>query len=129
MIFLANSFLFLHDLMRLLQCTERISNHYCNNLLLLFCFYPIRRIYIWSTTFKNHFMTFIVQQTKRIKYKITTSHRCFYPDLMSIKKWFKKLFDNFICFIITHDFYVVTLWMRYTLFIIVFWGHKVNCYC
>ena len=37
--------------------------------------------------------------------------------LISIFNWIKKFFLNFICFVINHDFYVITFWMHYTLFI------------
>ena len=43
------------------------------------------------------------------------------------KEWFKKVFYNFICFIINHDFYVITFWMNYTLFIIIFGKNTINC--
>ena len=33
------------------------------------------------------------------------------------KKWFKKFFYNFICFIINHNICVITLWMYCMLFI------------
>ena len=49
--------------------------------------------------------------------------------MISIKKWFKKLFDNYISSIINHDFHVITLWMHYVLFISVFRRNKINCYC
>ena len=44
-------------------------------------------------------------------------------------KWFKKFFNNLICFIIIHYFYVIAFWMHYTLFIIIFRKNKNNCYC
>ena len=54
-------FLFLHDLMQLLQCIESIDHlFYWWNLLSLFDFYPIRRIYIWCTAFNNYFTEFAV---------------------------------------------------------------------
>ena len=82
-----------------------------------FVFYPIRSIYIWSTTFQIYFKTFA---RHIINSAINTSRWCFKSNLTSIKKWFKKSFNNFICFIINHDFYVITRWMRYTLFLSVF---------
>ena len=45
-----------------------------------------------------------------------------------IKEWFKGFFYNFICFIINYDFYVITFWMHYTLFIIVFRKNRVSCF-
>ena len=35
---------------------------------------------------------------------------------------------SFICFIIAHDFYFITLWWHYTLFINILRRNKVNCY-
>ena len=42
------------------------------------------------------------------------------------KEVIKKFFCNFICFIINHNFYVVTFWMHYTVFIIIFKRHKLS---
>ena len=53
---------------------------------------------IWPTAIQIYFMTFLMQQNL-------------------IQKWYKKLFDTFICFIINHDFFVIILWMRYTFFV------------
>ena len=50
-----------------------------------------------------------------IKDKTTTSFWFFKSHLVSIKKWFKNFFNNFICVTISHEFYVCTLWMHYTL--------------
>ena len=36
--------------------------------------------------------------------------------------------DKFICFIINHGFYVITFWMHYLLFIIIYRRNKVICY-
>ena len=51
------------------------------------------------------------------KYEITTFHWYFQPNLIS-RKWLKKLFYNFIFFIINHHFYAITFWMHYMLSII-----------
>ena len=40
---------------------------------------------------------------KTIKDKITTCNWCFQSNFISIKKWFKKYFNNLICFVINHD--------------------------
>ena len=72
-------------------------------------FYPVRRIYIWSTLFK-FFMTFIIQQMNTIKYKITTSNWCFQSNLIPRKSWLKTFFYNFICFVINYYFYIITFW-------------------
>ena len=85
-----------------------------------FVFYPIRRMYIWSSTFKICLTAFAVQQLSRSKDKIATFHRRFQRDLMAKKKWLKKFFDNRTCFIICHGFYVTNFWMRYAFFIVVF---------
>ena len=37
-------------------------------------FYPIRKIFIWSTMIQIYFLTFVVQQINTIKGKITTFH-------------------------------------------------------
>ena len=92
-------------------------------------FYPIRRVYLWLTTYWIYFMTYVIQQMNTIKDKITTFHWCFRSNLISIKKWFKKFFDKFIYFIINYEFFVITLWMHCKLFIIVFRRNKLNCYC
>ena len=64
-----------------------------------------------------------------IKYKLTTFHWFFQTILISFLEWSKKFLYKFICFIIKHDFYIITFWMHYTLFIIMFGRNKVNCYC
>ena len=92
-------------------------------------FYPICRIYIWSTTIQTYFLTFLRQKLNTNKDKITTFHWCFKPNLISRKKWFKRLSNILICFIINQDFYVINLWMHYTFFIIAFWRTIVNCHC
>ena len=43
------------------------------------------------------------------------SHWCSQSNLISTKKWFKKFFNNFICVDINHKFYLINLWMHYTL--------------
>ena len=93
------------------------------DLLLLFCFYTIRRMYIWSASFKIYLMTFIIQWMTTTKNKITTSHWCVEWNMIAIKKWFKTFFSNLICFIINNDIYVITFWMH-MLFIIIFRRNK-----
>ena len=46
------------------------------------------------------------------------------PNWISIKKWLKKFFNNFICIFINHEFYVITLWINYRLLITVFRRNK-----
>ena len=48
-----------------------------------------------------------------IKDNIIKSPWCFQSNLITIKKWFKKKFNNIICFAINHDFYVK--WIRLSL--------------
>ena len=66
-------------------------------------------------------MTFIIQWMNIIKSKLTTFH------------WFQIIFEsffcfhNFICFIINHDFYGITFWIYYMIFItITFKRNKIN---
>ena len=96
------------------------------------CFFvshPIRRIYIWSINIQIDFIKFPIQLINTINGKITNFQWCLEPNLISAKKLIKKLFDNFIYFIINHDFYVNTLWIYYTLFTSVFRRNKVDCHC
>ena len=83
--------LFLHHLTQLLQHIESIYL-FCRWDFLLF-FYPIRRIYIWSTTIWIYFMTFIIQLMNIIEDKITTFH-WFEIILISIFKWMKSSFTT-----------------------------------
>ena len=59
-----------------------------------------------------------------LKDKLTTFHWCFLPNLISKKRWLNDFFNNFICFIINRDLYVITFRMHYTLFITVFRRNK-----
>ena len=120
---------FLLDLMGLFQCMESIYHCRWHNFLLRFSVYLIRGIHIWLTTIRIYFMAIVTQQMNIIKYKITTFYLCFQPNFIYFKKRFKKFFDCFICFIVSRNFYVITLWMYYMHFIIVFRRNKVNCYC
>ena len=52
--FLPKIFPFLYDLMKLLRF------HHWLDLLLLFIFYSIRKVSIWSTAFQIYFMTFLI---------------------------------------------------------------------
>ena len=56
-----------------------------------FVFYPIRRIYIWSTTIPIYFMTFKIQQMNIIKDKFTT-----FTDFKSFWYLFSSESKNFI---------------------------------
>ena len=56
-----------------------------------FVFYPIRRIYIWSSTIQIHFIKFIMQWMNIIEDKLTMFHR-FQFILLSISKYIKKFF-------------------------------------
>ena len=73
-----------------------------------------------------------VKKKKKSKIKLlpflglTTFPWFFQPNLIPIKKWFKKFFNDFVNFIINHGFYVITIWMYYMLFISVLRTNKVN---
>ena len=99
MIFFAIFLSIFHDLMQLLQRIESIYHRLSLDLWSLFC--PTRRIYIWFPTLQIYVMTFVAQKINTIKDEISTSLWYFQLNLISIKKWFKRFFDNFICFIIT----------------------------
>ena len=47
-------------------------------------------------------MAFVIQNSNTVKYKITTFHWCLHPTVK-----FENFFNNFICFIINFDFYVI----------------------
>ena len=44
--------------------------------------------------------------------------------MVPIFRWIKKFFNNFICFITNHDFYVIPFCMHYMLFIIIIFRRK-----
>ena len=77
---------------------------------MLFIFYSIWRICIWLPTIQIYFMRLTIQQINTIRDKIPTFHWCFQPNWISRKKWLKMFFDNLICFILNHDFYVIILY-------------------
>ena len=95
---------------------------------IFFNFHPFLRTYISSTTTRTCFIIFVMKWMSPIKDKITTFHRCLQPNLISRKRWLEKFFYNFLSVIINHDFYVVNLWIHYTLFITVFRVNKFNCH-
>ena len=99
MIFFAVFLSIFLDLMQLLQRIESIYHRPWLDLWSLFCL--TRRIYIWFPTLQIYVMTFVAQKINTIKDEISTSLWCSQPNLISIKKWFKRLCDNFMCFIIT----------------------------
>ena len=64
-------FQFLHALMQLLKRVESISYYfYWLNLLLLFVFYQLGRLYTWSNMIRIHFITFVIQQIAQSKKKL-----------------------------------------------------------
>ena len=75
----------------------------------LLLFYPIWRIYIWSTTTQIYFLTLTIKKMNTIKDKIAILNRCFHLNLIFRKKWLKMFFYNPVCFIINYSFYVITL--------------------
>ena len=52
--------------------------HFLSFLLMVcfFVFYPIKKIYIWYTTIRIYFMTFILQYMNLIEDKLSTFHWC-----------------------------------------------------
>ena len=92
-------------------------------IVLVVVLYPIRRTYICSTRIQIYFMTFTIQWMTIIEDKLTTIYQ-FYIILISVFKLTKDFFDNFICFIINYDFYVINFWIHYTLFIIIYRRNK-----
>ena len=94
------------------------------DLLLLFCFLSNQEILYMIHL--NLDLVYGICNTKMntIKYKITRSHWCFQSNMISKKKWLKKLFHNFICVIINDEFCAIAVSMNYTLFIIFFRGRK-----
>ena len=107
MLFFAALFLFLHDLKRLLQGIESIFYLFIDR---IWCFLVNQENIYDSPSFG--------WKINIIEDKVMTFNGFFQIILISIKERFKKFFYNFICFIINHDFYVITFWMHYTLFII-----------
>ena len=100
---------------------KHLSSSLAGFLVAIFEFYQTRRTYIWSTTICNS----INQRNQSQNHYLPLM----FPNQFNIlQEVFKKFFDNFICFIISYNFYVVTLWMYYLLFIDVFKRNKVNCY-
>ena len=121
--------LFLHDLMRYLRHIENIYNHFLlMGFIVAFSFYPSLRIYIWSTmtqTFYGIFNT-INEHNQRQNHHFSLM----FPTKFDIQK---EVIEKFLlwlfCFMINHDYYVITLWIHYTLFIIVFIRNRFNFYC
>ena len=115
MLFFLTLFQFLYDLMQVLQHLKSIYYHfYWWHLLLLFCFMLMNQENLYIIHHDLHFIYDILNM--------------FLINLISIKQWYKKSFDDFICIIINHEPYVITLWMHYTLFISVFGRNEINCY-
>ena len=76
----------------------------------------------------DFFMTFKKQSMNLIADKLTIFQRI-EIILISIFKRIKNFFYYFTCFIINHDLYLITFWMHYTLFIIMYRRNKSICYC
>ena len=89
---------------------KHFLSFYWQNLMLLFCFIVNQENIYDSPSFG--------WKINIIEDKVMNFNGFFQIILISIKEQFKKFFYNFICFIINHDFYVITFWMHYTLFII-----------
>ena len=88
--------------------------------MLIFCFLSYRGNLCMIHYDSDLFFDICNGNNSTIKDKTTIFHQLFQACLISRKKWLKKSLNNFICFIINHDFYVITLLMYYTLFIRVF---------
>ena len=96
MSFFADIFRFLHDLTQLLHRIENIYYLlYWWNLLLLFCF------------LSNQENLYMIHHDLNITEDKLTTVLWFQIILISIFKWIKKFFHNFIYFIINHDFHVI----------------------
>ena len=121
-------YLFLHNSTRLSQHIESIYYIlYWQDFLLFFVFHQIRRIYMWSTTTGIYLMAFMVQYLNIIKDKLTSFH-WLKIILISISKWIRKFFHNFTSSILNHNFCVITFWMHYMLFLIIYRRNKIICY-
>ena len=85
--------------MRLSQCIEGIYLHHWF-FLCFFVFYPIKRIWIWSTRFQIYLLTFVRNCKKLIQSKIKSLPftDVSKPFLVSIKKWLREFFSNFSMF-------------------------------
>ena len=112
MLFLADHFLFLHDTTWLLQRIESI-------------FYLFLLIGFTVGSFlSNQENLYMIHRNSILFYDICNTIN------ESNRRQTHIFFYNFLCFIINHDFCVVTFWMHYTLFIrIIFKRNKINCYC
>ena len=122
MLFFAELFKFLLDLMRMLQ---RIENTYC-----LFYWWAWLLIFCFLSNQENLYIIHHNSDLFYDIYNITNEHNWrqthrFQIILISIFKWIKKLFSNFVCFIINHDLYVITFSMHYMLLIIIYRRSKV----
>ena len=100
-------FLFLYDLTRLLQRIEKICYlFYWWTLLVLFCFLTNQENLYMIDHDLDLFCDIFNTITNIIEDKPTTSH-CLQIILISVFKWIKKFFYNFICYITNHDFCVI----------------------
>ena len=97
---------FLYDLKKLLQGIKNILIFFSDRVHCCFLvFYPIRRIFLWSNTFKINYMTIVREEMNTARYEFSTwIHWCFQLTLISTNKWLKKLFCNLTWFIINQDF-------------------------
>ena len=132
MLFVQDFFQFFYNLMQLLLRIETsiffIDKIYC----CFFPFYPIRRVYIWSTFFKIYYMTYLhCNKLTQSKIKsltfIDVSNPNWYLERCDWKR--SSTISSIILSFIINQFYVIISWMHYKLFIIDFRRHKVNCYC
>ena len=113
MLLFQNFFLYLHDVMWLLQRIENICYlFYCWDLLLLFYFLSSQEnLYMichnWNLFY--HIYNIITKHNQR-----QTCHLLLIPNYFYLFFSESKVLYNFICFITNHDFCVITFWMHYT---------------
>ena len=105
--------------MQMLQHIQNICYHfYWWNLLLLFRFLSNQEnqymIHHDLNLFYDTYHTITEYNQRQTHYLSVIPNYYFF-----VFKWMIKLFYNFICFIINHNFYVMTFWIHYLLFIII----------
>ena len=71
---------------------KHLYYHFCWLDLLLY--YPIWRIYIWSSTIQIYFLTLTIKKMNTIKDKIAILNWCFQLNLIFRKKWLEMFFYN-----------------------------------
>ena len=125
MLFFENLLWFFHDLAQELQCVESISClfHWWDLLLFFCCSSNQEKLCM----IHHHFDLFydIYSTINKHRKKKLTNFHWVWIILKYILKRIKKLFYNFACLIINHDFHVITSSMHYTFFVIIYERSKV----